>query len=148
MNSTRFVFVIAAIFTCNFSFAQDSYTRMDTILHSLPEATISVVGLASGACGIDEVPGSLHLITSLELAKFAYTDPIRVLMAVPGVNFTEEDGFGLRPNIGLRGSGTERSSRITLMEDGILIAPAPYTASSAYYFPSIARMSSIEILKG
>ena len=148
MKTTHILFFLATTLACNLSLAQDSSTRMDTILHSLPEATISVAGLASGASGLDEVPGSLHLITSLELAKFAYTDPLRVLMTVPGVNFTEEDGFGLRPNIGLRGSGTERSSRITLMEDGILIAPAPYTASSAYYFPSIARMSSIEILKG
>lgn len=121
---------------------------MVSMWHGIPEATVSAVGLASGASGLDEVPGSLHLITTKELKRFSYTDPLRTLRTVAGVNITEEDGFGLRPNIGLRGSGTERSSRITIMEDGVLIAPAPYTASSAYYFPSIARMSSVEILKG
>jgi Fe(3+) dicitrate transport protein len=150
MKTLRIKFISAALFCLAGAsfFAQDSTFQMVSMWHGIPEATVSAVGLASGASGLDEVPGSLHLITTKELKRFSYTDPLRTLRTVAGVNITEEDGFGLRPNIGLRGSGTERSSRITILEDGVLIAPAPYTASSAYYFPSIARMSSVEILKG
>ena len=156
MKSTPIVLLVIALLLVPFIaiHSQDNFDQIDStsimlsMWHDLPEAEVASVGLASGASGYDEVPGSLHLITSKQLQKFSYTDPLKTLKTVPGVNITEEDGFGLRPNIGLRGSGTERSSRITIMEDGILIAPAPYTASSAYYFPSIARMSSIEILKG
>lgn len=93
-------------------------------------------------------PGAAHLITEEALARQGFQDVHRVLRQVPGINVQEEDGFGLRPNIGIRGTGVERSSKITLLEDGVLIAPAPYSAPSAYYVPTAGRMKGLEIRKG
>jgi Fe(3+) dicitrate transport protein len=82
------------------------------------------------------------------LDKFEYDDIHRILASVPGVYFREEDGFGLRPNIGMRGVSSDRSKKVVLMEDGVLLGPAPYSAPAAYYFPLSTRMDSIEIFKG
>lgn len=92
--------------------------------------------------------GSVQRLDAEQLRTFAYSDVNRVLRAIPGVALQEEDGFGLRPNIGIRGSGTDRSARVVVMEDGILAAPAPYAAPAAYYFPRMARMSAVEVAKG
>jgi len=114
----------------------------------LPEAVVRHLTLTGGEKGIKELPGSAYYLSPKEIEKFNYSDVSRMLKSVPGVNIQEEDGFGLRPNIGLRGTGVERSSKITVMEDGVLIAPAPYAAPAAYYFPTIGRMQALEILKG
>jgi len=71
-----------------------------------------------------------------------------LLAEVPGVTVRSEDGYGLFPNISLRGVDTTRSAKLTLMEDGVLTAPAPYSAPAAYYSPTASRMRAIEVLMG
>lgn len=93
-------------------------------------------------------PGSAHFISNEDIESFSHSDVTRILDKVPGVYIQEEDGLGLRPNIGLRGAHPHRSKKVTLMEDGVLIGPAPYSAPAAYYFPSASRASNIEVFKG
>lgn len=95
-----------------------------------------------------KVAGSGSVIDKEDLDRQDQTDLNQILASVPGLYFREEDGYGLRPNIGIRGATTDRSQKITMMEDGVLIGPAPYSAPAAYYVPNVARMSAVEVLKG
>lgn len=106
---------------------------------------IRIVGKKSDRARIG---GSATVIEEEDLARFEYDDPHAILRMVPGVYLREEDGFGLRPNIGIRGVSAERSAKVTLMEDAVLFGPAPYSAPAAYYFPLMTRMVAVEVFKG
>ncbi len=98
--------------------------------------------------GVWETPGSVDVVGEEQLERFERDDIGAVLGQVPGVTIRDEDGFGLRPNIGIRGVNSDRSSKVTLLEDGVLLGPAPYSAPAAYYFPVVTRLTGVEVSKG
>ena len=132
------VLFIGALLISSFIFAQDNDE----------EITIDSVTIIGTKDDIKDLPGSGAVISNEDLQKAMDTDIQKILTAVPGVYMRTEEGYGLRPNISIRGTAIERSGKITIMEDGVLVAPAPYTASSAYYFPTTARIHAVEVLKG
>lgn len=95
-----------------------------------------------------EEPGSVYQVDSKTIEKNQTINAHEILKDVPGVTVQEEDGLGLRLNIGLRGATPQRSKKITLMEDGIMIAPAPYSAPAAYYTPLFSKIREVEVYKG
>jgi Fe(3+) dicitrate transport protein len=104
--------------------------------------------VAVEAESLSNVGGAAQQIDEEELERQEDDNPNDILLQVPGVYVRPEDGFGLRPNIGMRGANAERSKKVTLMQDGILFAPAPYAAPAAYYFPVVNRMVGVEVYKG
>ncbi|MFT6694064.1 MAG: Fe(3+) dicitrate transport protein [Neolewinella sp.] len=106
---------------------------------------VSIIGSKQEA---RQLAGTGSVIDSEQMGIEAARDINQLLKTIPGIYIQEEDGYGLRPNIGIRGAISGRSSKVTLMEDGVLIAPAPYSNPAAYYFPTTSRMHAIEVLKG
>lgn len=112
---------------------------------TLEISTVNVIGSSEA---VSELPGSGDYVSEEEIRAFNQDNVNQVLRRVPGVYVREEDGMGVFPSISLRGVDTTRSAKVTLMEDGVLTQPAPYSAPEAYYAPTVGRMSGLEILKG
>jgi Fe(3+) dicitrate transport protein len=107
--------------------------------------TVTIIGTREEA---RLVPGAVDLITLEELDLQRPFTANEALRRAPGVNVRDEEGFGLRPNIGIRGLNPTRSTKITLLEDGLPLAYAPYGDNASYFHPPIERYRGIEVLRG
>lgn len=115
---------------------------------SSPTPTLATEEVVVAGTVLSHTAGSVQVLKKEQLERFEYNDAHAILMQVPGVYMRGEDGMGLRPNLGIRGSNPDRSKKLTLMEDGILFGPAPYSAPAAYYFPLLTRMTQVRVIKG
>ncbi len=112
------------------------------------EMTVVGAQIVGGSARARQIPGSLDVLDQETLEGNRVFQVGEALRKVPGLNVRDEEGFGLRPNIGIRGLNPTRSSKVLLLEDGIPLTYAPYGDNASYYHPPVERYSGIEVLKG
>ncbi len=117
--------------------------RVDGEERSLPR--VDVIGTGGGAA---RAPGSASVIDVRTMEESRLFNVNEALRKVPGVHVRDEEGVGLRPNIGIRGMNPTRSTKTLLLEDGLPLSFAPYGDNASYYHPPIDRYESIEVSKG
>lgn len=136
MKFSAFLLLLVWVWSAAAQETQDAATRLPTVrIFGSDRATLKE-NMAPAAVSQDVIEAQ------------QITDVNRALKQAPGVYVREEEGQGLRPNIGLRGTNPDRSKKVTLLEDGILIGPAPYSAPAAYYTPSMNHIEDLKIYKG
>jgi Fe(3+) dicitrate transport protein len=94
------------------------------------------------------IPGSGSTIDQEDMESARVLTVNEALRQTPGVFPRDEEGLGLRPNIGVRGLSPTRSSKTLLLEDGLPLTYGPYGDNATYSHPPIRRFARIEVLKG
>ncbi|MCA6248287.1 MAG: TonB-dependent receptor [Phenylobacterium sp.] len=97
---------------------------------------------------LPNIPGAGATIEAEDLRRLRPLTVNEALRQAPGVFAREEEGMGMRPNIGIRGLNPTRSTKVLLLEDGLPLSFAPYGDNASYYHPPIRRFERIEVLKG
>jgi Fe(3+) dicitrate transport protein len=123
--------------------------RLTLLVGSLTE---DVRVMATEVAGTPEqlrrLPGSVDIIGQETLQQSRVFTTHEALRKVPGLHVRDEEGLGLRPNIGIRGINPTRSTRCSCSRTAFPLAYAPYGDNASYYHPPIERFSRIEVMKG
>lgn len=122
---------------------QDALLPSDSILE-LPTVTI----IEKSNPLLTKTPGSAVYLPQREIKQLVPVSGNDVLRRATGVHVVEEEGAGLRVNVGIRGLNPDRSRNVLILEDGVPVALNPYGEPEMYFTPNIDRMEGVEILKG
>lgn len=124
--------------------AQSSETADTTSAVDMPQ--IEIVSQRDRL--LSSVPGSVARMGSGSIRKIAPVSANELFRKIPGLNVVDEEGIGLRLNIGIRGLDPDRSRNVLMLEDGIPVALNPYGEPEMYFTPPVDRMTAVEALKG
>lgn len=152
INPGQYTLLISALgyqaFTKTIEVSQNSMVLVRIILDEdeflIPEVLIT----GKSDRMFSRIPGSVSYLNKKEIEMINPLSGNEVFRRSPGVHVVDEEGSGMRVNIGIRGLDPDRSRSLLILEDGIPVALAPYGEPEMYYTPPIDRMTGVEILKG
>lgn len=141
----KWVMVNLMVMVSGIVLAQEFDARRDsTKEQSMPQIEI----LTQRDRILSKVPGSVAVIDFKSIRKIAPIHGNELFRKIPGLNVVDEEGAGLRINIGVRGLDPDRSRNVLVLEDGIPVALNPYGEPELYFTPPIDKMTTVEVLKG
>lgn len=112
----------------------------------LDEVIITATGLTKST---KNIAGSVSVVNQQTIQEMGAQNIGEVIQNAPGVNFLDEDGRGLKPNIGLRGMNPNRNRSVLVLEDGKFpVGMTLYGDPAAYYFTPVQHIDRIEIIRG
>jgi Fe(3+) dicitrate transport protein len=139
--------VTMAFFIAGSAGAQTSPVR-DTTARSDSVRPLPGVEILARPSALAELPGSASRVSLDALHRMRVLNIGEALRKVTGVHVRDEEGLGLRPNIGVRGLNPTRSTKVLLLEDGVPFTIAPYGDNASYFHPPIDRFDRVEVVKG
>jgi len=142
LGSSRLSLVTALVLPFNFVVPQSALAADDGATNNSDHILVVAERME------DPTAGSTSLLSQTDLENARVFSINEALRKVPGLIVRDEEGIGLRPNIGVRGLNPTRSTKILLLEDGIPLTYGPYGDNASYYHPPIDRFAAIEVLKG
>ena len=139
-------FLIVTSLVCfqNIWAQENNNAEVDTTASNMPQ--INVVAVKDRL--LTRVPGSVAVINQANINQILPQSANDVVRKIPGLNVVDEEGAGLRINIGIRGLDPDRSRNVLMLEDGIPVALNPYGEPEMYFTPVIDKVKTVEVLKG
>lgn len=120
----------------------------DTSTRGAPSDAVEVRVVGSRDDALQRMPGSATVIGAKEVARARPADTGEILRRVPGLQVRQEEGLGLRLNVGVRGLDPTRSRLVLVLEDGMPVAINPYSDPDLYYSTPVERIRGVEVVKG
>ncbi|HYG18621.1 MAG TPA: TonB-dependent siderophore receptor [Ohtaekwangia sp.] len=112
----------------------------------LTEVTITSTGIKDE---IKDIPGTVNVLDGRQIRESGAQSVGQIISRIPGVNYLDEDGRGLKPNIGLRGLDPLRNRNLLVLVDGKFpIGMTLYGDPAAYYMIPLEQVERIEVIKG
>jgi len=111
----------------------------------LSEVTVTSTGIKRQ---IKDFAGTVNIVSSAQIKELALPAVGDAVRFMPGVNYIDEDGRGLRPGIGLRGIDPARNSNTLVVIDGKIPIGQSYSDMGGYYMMPVGAIESIEVIKG
>jgi Fe(3+) dicitrate transport protein len=146
MHSARLLLPLAALAVFGDTLAQSAPPEpAPAASEILQQPRFEVVGKRER---LPLIGGSADVFGETSLDRSHVFTANEALRRIPGITVRDEEGFGLRPNISIRGLNPTRTTKVTLLEDGMPLAYAPYGDNASYYHPPIDRYVGVEALKG